>query len=227
MERYGKIPDKYTKEWWDYIWYYYKWRFIGTAIAIFLVVITVVQCASRINYDAEICYLGNIRYTDEAVIEQLCADLGEIVSDVNENGKKQVQFRQLIIGKEGTPESLTEYNEAMLTKAALEFQTGESYLYLFSYEELHRVVDRDTTENVFVDPHEFAPDVPDEKMDTDKDGDFCAVLLDEDNEFLVKYNLTAEPMYLAVRNMREKDKKKDEEQEKYRNAIEIVNYILN
>lgn len=226
MEKYGTIPDKFTKEWWDYIWYYYKWHFCGIALALFLIILTAAQCASRIDYDAEINYIGSKYYNNEETIEKMCADLGENISDVNENGKKQIYFRQLIIAKEGTPESLTEYNSGMMTKVALEFQTGESYLYLLSPEELHRLIDRESEELLFQNPYDYLNGEIDEESIVKQNDTPCAVSLAPDNVFLTNYSLTEEPLYLAVRRMRTRDAEKEAQKEKCENAVRLANFIL-
>ena len=30
-EKYGEIPPRFTRAWWNYFWYYYKWRVVITA----------------------------------------------------------------------------------------------------------------------------------------------------------------------------------------------------
>lgn len=226
MEKYGTVPDKFTKEWWDHIWYYYKWHFFGIALTVFLIVLTAVQCASKINYDAEINYVGSVYYSDEKTIDKMCADLSEKISDVNENGKNQIFFRQLTIAKEGTPESLTEYNGAMITKVALEFQTGDSYLYLFSSQELHRIIDRDSEEIVFQNPYDYLTGEIDEESVIKQNDQPCAVALPEDSAFLNSYSLTEEPVYLALRRTRESDRNKEEQQKKCENAVKLANFIF-
>jgi len=227
MERYGTIPDKFTKEWWDYIWYYYKWHFIGGVSALILIAVTAAQCASKINYDAEITYVGSEYYNDDTVINSMCTDLGNIIEDANKNGKNQIYFRQLIIAKEGTPESLTEYNSGIITKVALEFQTGDAYVYLLTNDELHRIIDHNPNEKIFTPPEEYISDTGNLDIISTDAKLPCAIGLNADNKFLQKYGLTKEfPMYLAVRNMRERDKDDERQQTKYKNAVKIAQTML-
>lgn len=225
MEKYGTVPDKFTREWWDHIWYYYKWHIISVLGLIFIFTVTGVQCASRINYDARICYLGNEYYSDESQLAVMCGELGNVVVDVNGNEKNQVEFYQLTIAKEGTQNALTEYNSAMLTKAAMEFQTGESYLFLLSQQELDRMTKRESDERVFVNPREYIEGEIDESTLVMQGEIACAINI-EGNAFLQKYNLTKEPVFLAVRNMRSRDMEDKEQLEKYDNAVKLANYIL-
>ncbi|MCH5184923.1 MAG: hypothetical protein J1F64_02235 [Oscillospiraceae bacterium] len=225
MERYGTIPDKYTREWWDYIWYYYKWHILGTAFALFFAAVTIGQCALRINYDAEINYVGNEYYGDTAAVDKICEELSGIVEDVNGNGKNQVYFRQITVAKEGTPESMTEYNSGMLTKVALELQTGDGYLYLLSSQELDRLTGRDTDEIVFANPEEYLSDISRFEETAMQNGIPCAVKLSGKNKFLADHGLTKEPVYLAIRKIRERDKDKEDMIKKYDNAVRSAEYI--
>ena len=65
MERYGTIPKRFTKEWWDYFWYYYKWRVIFILVAVIFLAITCTQCAMRIDYDMKISYVGSNYYYEQ------------------------------------------------------------------------------------------------------------------------------------------------------------------
>ena len=42
-EKYGVVPKRFTREWWDYFWMYYKWHTIAIAFVIIAVTVTIVQ----------------------------------------------------------------------------------------------------------------------------------------------------------------------------------------
>ena len=89
MEVYGEKPKKYTKEWWSYIWLYYKWHILGTALAIFMVVTTLQQCANRPRYDLQITAVTeNELYISQ--IEAMENFAEETISDATGNGEKEV-----------------------------------------------------------------------------------------------------------------------------------------
>ena len=46
-EKYGEVPPKFTKKWWEYFWDYYKWHVIITVVAVLIASVTIVQCATR------------------------------------------------------------------------------------------------------------------------------------------------------------------------------------
>ena len=55
-EKYGEVPPKFTKKWWEYFWDYYKWHVIITVVAVLIASVTIVQCATRPKY--ECCLRG-------------------------------------------------------------------------------------------------------------------------------------------------------------------------
>ncbi len=75
-EKYGEIPPRFTKQWWDYVWYYYKWHIIITVIAVIIAAVTMVQCATRTKYDMNVIYAGHKSYSEEEITR-----LQEVVSE--------------------------------------------------------------------------------------------------------------------------------------------------
>ena len=48
-------------------WYYYKWYVIFGALAIFMVITTIQQVRSRIDYDTTIVFLGSFGQTEDTM----------------------------------------------------------------------------------------------------------------------------------------------------------------
>ena len=63
MEKYGTIPPKFTKEWWEYFWDYYKVHTICTVAAIVIIVSTIVQCANSPEYEVEFRLFGQNKFS--------------------------------------------------------------------------------------------------------------------------------------------------------------------
>ena len=58
MERYGEKPKRFTREWFEYVWEYYKIHIIVTILVIAAVVYTWVSIATRPYYDLYVCFAG-------------------------------------------------------------------------------------------------------------------------------------------------------------------------
>ena len=59
-EKYGNLPDKFTKAWWEYYWEYYKWYVIVPIIVIIAVILTIYAKVTETKYDITLTYAANI-----------------------------------------------------------------------------------------------------------------------------------------------------------------------
>lgn len=201
-EKYGTVPPRWTKEWWEYFWYYYKWRVIIIAFAVICVAFTSVQCAMKEKYDLNITYAGHKIYTEEA-IESLRDGVKEYIDDVDGNGKKSVFFQQLnFMGTAGSEE----YDYASQMKLDLEFHNDCSFLYLYDASELETMVGRESASDIYVPVTEWADIMPGEGLVYSKDGVPYAVNL-RDSGFLAQKDFYREDLYLLVRQNYKDDEK--------------------
>ncbi|MBE7042207.1 MAG: hypothetical protein E7399_01760 [Ruminococcaceae bacterium] len=69
--------------------YYYKWHTIFTLLAIFLIVTTIIQVRSRIDYDTTITFLGSFGQ-EEATMKQFQNNMEQVLTDANEDGEVHV-----------------------------------------------------------------------------------------------------------------------------------------
>lgn len=193
-EKYGTVPDKWTKEWWDYFWYYYKWRVILIAFAILCVVFTLAQCAMREKYDLTVTYAGHMMYSEEE-INRLTAGISEYIDDVDGNGEKSVFFQQLnfmdTMGSE-------EYDYASQSKLDMEFHNEQSFLFLYDEKELQNMLGRDYADEIYVPVSEWAQDA---------DGDLEYAVSLKDSAFFAENNIYSEDLYLVVRRNYKDDEK--------------------
>lgn len=224
-EKYGTMPKRFTKEWWEHYWYYYKWRFGFALLTIAVVTVTCVQCASRIDYDATMSYIGCKYYYPQNVEVLIKAIENDVIDDANADGKVFANFLQMNVAKAGSPDEATEYNNAMHSKIAVQLQAGDTYLYLFNRQELDRMLSRDAAEHIFVKAEDiYKNEIPESRL-VKKDDVVYGVSV-EGNKFLEDHKFMSEDVYLAVRRMRQGDEDDEEEIAKYNNAIKIANYIV-
>jgi hypothetical protein len=199
-EKYGTVPPKWTKEWWEYFWYYYKWHTIITIAVILCIAFTIGQCATRPKYDITMTYAGHKIYSDEE-IERASAGLAQYVDDVDGNGEQSVFFQQLNFTDEMGGE---EYDYASQTKLDIEFQNDCSFLFLYDSAEMESMIERSSTSDLYVPVSEWADTMPDESMLYYKDGVPYAVKLDN-SAFLQENDIYSEDLYILVRRNYAKD----------------------
>lgn len=224
MEKYGEIPKRFTKAWWSYFWDYYKWRVIGIAAVIILILGTAVQCALKVRYDMIVTYAGDKVFTDES-IKRLETGMADDIDDITGNNKKDVDIRQITIAKEGTANAASEYNYGMLTKLDLEFTAGDSYLYLFSKQEMNRIMLRESPAQLFDCVDDWALSPVDSSMTGKSKGKPYVVNL-KGNAYFENLGFSTDDLYLAVKSVRESDQNKPKVQKQHDNAVKLANQIL-
>ncbi len=69
--------------------YYYKWHTIFALLAIFMIVTTIIQVRSRIDYDTTITFLGSFGQ-EEATMKQFQNNMERELSDANKDGEVHV-----------------------------------------------------------------------------------------------------------------------------------------
>lgn len=201
-EKYGTVPPKWTKEWWEYFWDYYKWHTIITAFVIVCVAVTIVQCATREKYDITMTYAGHKIYTEEE-IDRAAKGLAQYVDDVDGNGEQSIFFQQLNFMDEMGSE---EYDYASQSKLDMEFYNECSFLFLYDSTETETMLNRDTASEVYIPVSEWADTMPDESLLYSKDGVPYAVKLDN-SAFLEENNIYHEDLYVIIRRNYSEDEK--------------------
>lgn len=79
------------KKWLENYWYHYKWHTVFGVAGVILVIVLIVQLASKVNYDALFMYVGddNISATEHTEIVKA---LEKNCTDITENGKIEINF---------------------------------------------------------------------------------------------------------------------------------------
>ncbi len=81
--------QKTLRGWIDNFFYYYKWHTIFALLAIFMIVTTVIQVRSRIDYDTTITFLGSFGQ-NEATMKEFQNHMEQVLSDANGDGEVHV-----------------------------------------------------------------------------------------------------------------------------------------
>lgn len=217
-EKYGTVPPKWTKAWWEYFWDYYKWRVIITAFIVLCVLFTVAQCVTRTKYDLTVTYAGHKMYTEEE-INRFIERAAEYIDDVDENGEKLIFFQQLNFTDEAGGE---EYDQASQTKLDMEFYNEQSFLFLHDEKELKNMLGRDYADEMYVPVSEWAETDIDESLVYSKDGVPYAVNL-KDSVFLAENNIYRDDLYVLVRRNYNDD---DKNNLAWESSVQIANNLI-
>ena len=217
-EKYGTIPPKFTPAWFDYVWTYYKWHIIIPLAVIVFAGVTMYQCTHRPQYDAEVIYAGHTVFSD-AQTEEIPLGFAQYVDDVNDDGEQTVFFQQINFSDEPGMEEM-DYNMQM--KLDLQFQRGETFLFLYDKSETDIMIARESAELIYLPVTEWADTMPDADLLYTKDGVPYAVSL-ADNQKIKDIGINTDDIYLTLRiNYSDGE----DIAKKYENAKKLANALI-
>ena len=144
-EKYGEVPPKFTKKWWEYFWDYYKWHVIITVVAVLIASVTIVQCATRPKYDMNVVYAGHMNYSEEE-INKLKEIISERISDIDGNGENSVLLSTLVFADNAGSE---EYDYAIQTKLDLTFTDDCSFIYLMDKANVDAQMQKEVVDQIY------------------------------------------------------------------------------
>lgn len=200
-EKYGEVPPRFTRQWWDYIWYYYKWHIIITLTAIIVAAVTIVQCATRTRYDMTVVYAGHMNYSDEEIV-RLQEILSKNITDIDENGETNVMFMPLMFVDNPGSE---EYDYAMQTKLDMSFTDDYTFIYLMDKAEAELYLQRENIADTFENTDLYTEDTDAEILRA-PDGAGYAVSL-HDSALLRNNNIYCEDLYVLIARNNTEDEK--------------------
>lgn len=216
MEKYGEIPKRFTKKWWEYFWDYYKIHTIATVIAVVAVASTVSQCVNKINYDLSLVTVGLPLLNTEKDVA-LCAEFAEFADDIDQKDGTNAFITQIPIGVEGQD---PEYEMTLMQNFMIELGFGEGYIYFFSAESADSYLNRDDVADSFMPVAEWGVDGIDM---TDKAkfklymGEPFAMSM-EGNSLLESAGIDTSDCYMMMRYPRYNEKDDDMALKRFENA---------
>ena len=210
MEVYGVKPKKFTKEWWGYFWYYYKWHTAGVLFAMFLIVTTLVQCVTQTKYDLQVDYITE-NYIISEQEEKLTQIIEANIDDVTQNGKAEAFLMTFNMAENNDPQM----TQALTTKLFVELGYSDGYVFIVSKKYADMVLEHGIMEDTSV----WAGDLANDSGVISLAG--CKVLSD------IGIDAEEQDLYIGVLKMRE-DKKEDElEIAKYENGKKFAQFLIN
>ena len=119
-----KDLKRFSKEWWNNYWFYYKWHTIAGVVALALIIGTIVEVVNRVNPDIDIMIASQYMFSDEQ-LEAIKAGVSDVISDINNDDLKTVQIMSL----NTSLEPKDEMQAAAREKLYLEFAAGDSFIF--------------------------------------------------------------------------------------------------
>ena len=220
-EKYGTVPKKFTREWWEYFWMYYKWHTIAAFFILLLIAITIYQNITAPKYDLTLTYAGEQMFSDEFCLK-VEETLSPLCKDVDGNGKGSLMFTNLNLSLDSSD---PEYTLAMSTKLQLSLSEDEVYIYILD-RDIAQVYAGEDADNCV-----FAP--LDDWLKTDLDDDTALFSAHGKNygisaaqcSIFDELNTDMSDKYLFIRYYPRKDQQK-KQLKGYMAAIELANTMI-
>ena len=220
MEKYGTIPKKFTKAWWEYFWEYYKWHTITIAFIIFMISSFAYSKLTATKYDLYMSYVAPGMISDD-VKASMTELLAPVTDEITDNEQKDISYDMYSIDASKEPDPAeAEMESAVTMKLMAELQAGYSYLFIISKGNLESFYGlTDCLEDTSV----YAGD--NENVFRDQTGKACAISL-KDNPKLSALGFNNPDLYLAVRSLYERDKDNEKNVKLYENSLKIAEFIV-
>lgn len=191
-EKYGEVPPRFTKKWWEYFWDYYKWHTVTVICIIAAIVLTVVQIKNREEYDLNIL-VGTYSHMTTESVESLTNELEEKINDVDANGESNIML--LYNGFSDSVEQ-TEYDSVMKARFSLYLQEDKSFIFIVDEQSSQLLLDIDYCDEMYVPSSELVSNTDGGLKGAD--GVVYGIPL-KNSTLLKKHKINGENLYLILR----------------------------
>ena len=206
------LPKTFSKEWFSYVWDYYKYHILVGIVVIILAVITIVEISTAVKFDANINFVSTSVITQENAdkITDACEMAG---MDIDENNEVNISFSQLNF----TEENLRDPSlySTMMNKLMATFATEEEYIYIMDKKMMNDIISMESTEGLFVPVNVWA-------TTNDTENVYGASL--KNSSILQENGIDSSDMFIMIRECyNDNDKELKIKQE---NAIKIAKFLV-
>ena len=206
------LPKAFTKEWFGYVWDYYKYHILVGLAVILLAVMTVSEIAGREKYDESINFVSKyVINTETAEKIEMLAEKGS--GDVDGNGEVNVLFSQLNFTEDAMKDPNMEI--ALRNKLMSLFITEEEYIYICDEKMLEEILNTESTEGLFMPAVKWSGIKSEE-------GTFGVSL--KNSAIFESAGVNSEELYILIRECYDTDNEKLVK--KQENAINLAKFLI-
>ncbi len=208
----------FSKEWWENVWYHYRWYIIGGIGILFLLILGISECATSVRPDFTMTYMGGLEPMGQIQAYQLEDKLSAVTGDIDNNKKTKVKVNVIYLDNgSGSEEMAANYN-----MADIEMAGGDAVVLLFEEKFAERY-----SKYGFVDLSEYVNEfsIDESLVKRYEDGKAYAINLSQNPIFTQVEGMNAEKLYLAVRPLRANDKT-NWQKKNHENGVNMARYII-
>lgn len=204
MEVYGEKPKRFTKEWWDNYFYYYKVHtIVGICVLVVIGYLTYTDLTAT-KYDLEIDYISELG---------MSSDQGEFIENLAEGCIDDATGNEIcdafVMMLDMMPSNDVQYAQAMQVKLMTEPTYGEAFVFIMTKEYVDMMSEGDIFEDASVWCEEEGEAV---SLAGCKAFEGTGIPVDE--------------LYVAVRKLRDDEIDKEKQIIKYENAKKFAKYLI-
>ncbi|MBQ3553485.1 MAG: hypothetical protein IJA08_02255 [Clostridia bacterium] len=217
MSENEKVPFK--KKWENY-WYYYKFHTWAAIFLIFVLVVSITQCASIVPADVTIDLVTSTAVTDSQI--KLGGVFDDVMIDANNDGQKQLNIVTLYLSERREGEE----DYAMMQKMMAELAAGEVTLFLFDKPNMEFYIKQDAFEplgNLLdLTPYE---NTEGKLLRREGDDTVYGISL-KGSQKLKELGFATDDLYAFIHFIPEKSKNDEKRMAQYKNAVAIMQELL-
>lgn len=197
MEKYGTIPPRFTREWWEHYWHYYKFHIIFGLILLIGAVYLVISVVTKKDYDLNVEIVTHEYYLSPDTTEAVKKRINYLAENATGNDKAEVEYKNEIFSEESDINKIQQ-NNAVITRIMAEVEVGAKQLYIVDKEIADYLLDFEC-----LLPVSEWTEAEDEDIYEDKLLSLCG------NSEFEKMGFDTSELYIGVLELR--DSKKDDE----------------
>ena len=202
-------PKKFTKEWYGYIWDYYKAHILIGIGAVIFISILAFNMLTSVKFDTNINFIATtiLSAEESEKLSVLCSSNSD---DLNKNGRVDIAINQLNFTEEnkGNPEM----HQALLNKMMVLFNSTDELLFVVDEQMLPQVTETKYSADIFYKVSEW--------LGENTENEYAMPLAD--STALKELGIDGANLYVLVAKIDHDDGFKLEEE----NAIKIAKFLL-
>lgn len=219
-EKYGVIPKRFTKAWWEYFWTYYKWYVIIPAVVIILVIGTIITNIKMSKFDLVLTYAGP-QYISATQQKEINNKLSLICPDANGDGKNLLTLASITMNPESNDK---EYLSGAVTMLQFSLYDEEKYVYIIHEDFIPRFFGQNEAGCAYEPAKNWVvTDIGNVEMISARETNYGISL--NGSKLLKEWNIDLSDHYLLMRFAPKKDAPEDEIRD-YEAAKEFANILL-
>ena len=188
-----EVPKRFSKDWWAYIYEYYKYHILAAVLVLVFLIYIVNNIINPVRYDANVVMAGDVYVSDEQS-QKLESVLAELAGDIDGNGKKSIYLLNIFLSSDGSNTDV-QLEMAYRQKLSIEMFVEDNMIFILDSAVALQYLEQ--SEEAFFETKDWAGDFGG-KLLSHNGKDYGVSL--ENNSFLKECGIDGSDLYLVIKN---------------------------